>query len=98
MEKSDFYCTQCGNIGIPVWRTRDLRESGHLKDLYCIFCKEVASHAEVRTSGSYTHDHFRIEFENGNFDAKGRRIDPYWRHFVSVTMQTLHSGRSLADE
>ena len=35
----EFYCTQCGERGIPVHRKYgQFREVGHLKKLYCKAC------------------------------------------------------------
>lgn len=46
---SQFKCTQCGNIGIPISRKQSRqREQGHLKKLYCIYCKEETNHVEIR--------------------------------------------------
>lgn len=65
---SDMYCTSCGKKGIPVARTMgQTREAGHLKKLYCIFCKKDTNHAEVRQYGKYTVDIFNKEFQTGRF-------------------------------
>ena len=35
---SSFYCTECGGEGLPVFRKKgQLRQGGHLKNLYCIY-------------------------------------------------------------
>ena len=48
IEKSKFFCTQCGNEGIPIIRKKShLRKKGHLKKLYCIYCKKEINHIEV---------------------------------------------------
>ena len=78
---SDFYCTKCGNKGIALPRkTKKIREPGHLKKLYCPYCREVVNHVECRGIGKYDYDDFLIEFNNGNFDAEGNRKIP-WRQF-----------------
>ena len=88
MDRSDFYCTICGNKGIPVVRNSARnRESGHLKVLYCMFCKQDTNHAEVRQSGSYTYEDFRFEFLHGNFDLDGNRVDPSWKNFIYQTIE-----------
>ena len=44
-----FVCTKCGNKGIPISRKQSKqRESGHLKKLYCVHCKEETNHIEIR--------------------------------------------------
>lgn len=46
---SEFYCTECHNKGIPVFRTRgNQRPYQHLKKLYCIHCKKETNHTEIR--------------------------------------------------
>ena len=66
--KNDFYCTECGNRGIPAARTtRHQREAGHLKRMYCLFCKKETNHAEIRPFGNYRYEDFREEFELGRF-------------------------------
>lgn len=71
---SDFYCVQCGNKGIPIARkVGSQREAGHLKKLYCPYCKEEVNHAEVRPFGSYNYEDFELEFKLGRF-VDGLRI------------------------
>lgn len=65
---SDFYCTECGNKGIPIMRRPGgQREAGHLKNLYCIHCRKETNHAEIRPFGSYTYEDFEMEFRLGRF-------------------------------
>jgi hypothetical protein len=46
---SSFYCTQCTNkISLPRKQSRQ-REKNHLKNIYCIKCKEEVNHYEVRS-------------------------------------------------
>ena len=76
MTPSRFFCTQCGREGIPVQRKKGQeREGGHLKKLYCMYCKQEVNHAEVRDIGGYTEEDFRREFEAGRFvDGKREEI------------------------
>ena len=68
LSNSEFYCTKCGKKGLPVMRKKgQQREPGHLKKLYCIFCKEEVNHAEIRSIGGYTYEDFLEEFEAGRF-------------------------------
>ena len=72
---SDFYCTKCGQKGIPIARKiGQQREGGHLKKIYCIHCKEEVNHAEVRPFGDYQYEDFKQEFELGRF-VNGNRIE-----------------------
>lgn len=75
MTTSDFYCTRCGNKGIPVIRKAGKqREGGHLKKLYCMYCKEEVNHAEVRPFGEYNYEDFKLEFDLGRFLKDGTKI------------------------
>lgn len=65
---SDFYCVRCGQKGIPIARKNGAqREAGHLKKLYCMYCKEEINHAEVRAFGSYNYEDFKLEYDLGRF-------------------------------
>ncbi len=45
--KHHFYCTCCGNEGIPASRMdSSMREIGHLKRLYCLYCDKEINHVE----------------------------------------------------
>lgn len=84
---SDFYCTQCGNKGIPIVRKAgQQRETGHLKKLYCLHCQKETNHVEIRYPSKYTLDDFWIEFTHNNFTKEGTRKEP-WRQFVSKIRQ-----------
>lgn len=81
---SDFYCTKCGNKGIPIYRTGRIREQGHLKGMYCMHCKETRNFAEVQQCGNYTKKEFMLEFKYGNFDGDGNRINPSYKNFIAI--------------
>lgn len=88
MTLSNFYCTQCGNKGIPIFRKPGQgREPGHLKKLYCLTCKQETNMAEIRPYGDYNLEDFWIEYNYGNFDQEGNRIEPSWKKFVFNTKQ-----------
>jgi len=72
---SEFYCTQCGQKGIPIVRKQGReREVGHLKKLYCLKCGIQTNHAETKSFTKYAYEDFKTEFEYGNFDKDGNRI------------------------
>ena len=79
---SDFYCTCCGLKNFPIVRKvgRE-REPGHLKKLFCLNCQTEKNMVEIKPRGKYTLDDFLIEYNHGNFDAEGNRIEK-WEHFV----------------
>ena len=71
---SDFYCTECGNKGFSCGRKiSKQREPGHLKKLYCMYCKKETNHAEIRPYGSYNVEDFMEEFNLGRF-VDGKKI------------------------
>ena len=66
--KSEFYCTHCGNRGIPIARkVSSQRESGHLKKLFCLHCQKETNHAEIKQNGKYTLENFLEEYKLGRF-------------------------------
>lgn len=85
---SNFYCTQCGNKGIPIFRKPGQgRAPGHLKRIYCLTCQKETNHVEIRPYGSYTLEDFWIEYNYGNFNKEGNRIEPHWKKFIANTIQ-----------
>lgn len=83
---SDFYCTCCGNKGIPVIRISGKeREAGHLKKLFCLHCQDEKNMVEVSSFPSkYTLNDFLIEFNNNNFTKEGNRILPWKQCIASI--------------
>lgn len=80
---SDFYCTSCGNKGIPIIRTPGKeREPGHLKKIFCLNCQQEKNMVEIKPRGKYNLNDFWIEFNYGNFDENGNRKER-WQTFVS---------------
>lgn len=80
-KQSRFICLQCNSInhvGDGIHRKKQ-REKYHIKDLYCVHCKEITKNMEVRYCDSYEEVKFRanrlcsiyynkkgkIEVENG---------------------------------
>ena len=75
---SEFYCTQCGHKGFPIWRqTGREREAGHLKKIYCLTCGEQTNHVECKENTHYQYEDFKIEYEYGNFTEEGLRKQKY---------------------
>lgn len=89
---SDFYCTRCGHKGIPIIRKPGkAKEPGHLKKLYCLYCKTEENMVEVKQKGKYTLEDFLIEFENGNFE-NGQRKLPYRQFIAEVRNKKQKEG------
>ena len=66
---SNFYCTRCGNQGIPLPRKKSSkRECAHLKKLYCCTCREQINAVEIKPFGSYTYENFIKDFKEGKFN------------------------------
>lgn len=77
------YCSECGNRGIPVMRkSNKRREKGHLKKLWCCYCKKETNHVEI--TNNYTFEMFKFEFENYNFE-NGERKNTYKELSASLT-------------
>lgn len=75
---SEFYCTKCGNKGIPIMRRRGAeREAGHLKRIFCLKCQQEWNHAECKPYSHYDYNDFLLEFKHSNFDNEGNRKMPY---------------------
>ena len=76
---SKMYCTKCGKEGISIPRKNGkYREAGHLKSLYCIHCKEIHNHVEIKPMYSdYNYEDFLLEMQYHNFDEEGNRKEPY---------------------
>jgi hypothetical protein len=85
------YCTRCGNRGIDIpRRASQSREPGHLKHIYCPYCREDVNCVEIRPYGEkYKYEDFLIEFKHGNFDEDGNRIMPYKQFISKVKMEGL---------
>lgn len=61
-----FFCTVCGDEGIPIARqVGKKRGMGHLKKLYCTTCKKETNHCEIEPNGSYTIDDFMKDYRIG---------------------------------
>ena len=79
MIMSNFYCTQCGNKGFSIWRKKGgEREVGHLKKIFCLHCQKETNFCEIKPfAQKYTYDDFLLEFNHGNFDKEGNRIQSF---------------------
>lgn len=88
----DFYCTCCGRKGIPVSRDkRRIREKGHLKKLFCMYCNKEVNHVEVLEGSRYDKQKFIDEYNSGNFDSMGNRVIPLkeWEYLYYGTEQWI---------
>jgi len=76
---SKMYCTKCGKEGISVPRKNGYyKEPGHLKKLFCIYCKTEWNHVEIKPFYTdYNLEDFQLEMKYHNFDENGERIKPY---------------------
>ena len=61
-----FFCIQCGNEGIPIFRNQGHKHSRfHRKKLYCPHCKCEINHIECQTDEDVYE--FKMKFEEGAF-------------------------------
>lgn len=98
---SEFYCTKCGNKGIPIMRKKGQeREAGHLKKLFCLKCQEETNHVECKPFSHYEYEDFLFEFENGNFTETGVRKMKYreFKHLMEFGPQKQESERKENDD
>ncbi len=97
--KHHFYCTCCGNEGIPISRIdSSMRETGHLKKLYCLHCEKEINHVECIEGGKYDAILFRMEYESGNFDATGNRVIPLKQWMEELSTDEDESNNILTTE
>lgn len=74
----NFYCTKCGNRGIPLPRKQGFKhESFHRKKLYCMFCKEEVNHIECKTFDEV--EEFKENFANGVYKDEAEASISYVR-------------------
>jgi hypothetical protein len=68
-EKSEFYCLNCGNKGIPCLRPQGRRRGVfHRKKLYCPTCKATLNHIECKNE--YEVHEFKQMFAEGTFQEE----------------------------
>lgn len=73
---SSLYCISCGKQGIPIWREKaHIREQGHRKALYCLNCKTVINHIEVRTPEE--REQFLKDFADGKYAEEAEASKAY---------------------
>ena len=95
---SEFYCTQCGAKGLPVWRRRgNEREAGHLKKLYCLKCSRETNHAEFKEYTHYQFEDFKTEYEYGNFTKEGTRKQKYGELRSDINDGKAEKVKTLGD-
>lgn len=95
---SEFFCTQCGCKGIPVWRKKGKeREAGHLKRLFCLKCNKETNHIEIKPDNSYTYLDFKIEYEYGNFTEEGNRVRSYGELRSLIKDEKINKQKTLDD-
>ncbi len=65
---SRFFCTQCGKAQFLMRKQSLQKEKGHLKKLYCPFCKNHCNHYEVREYDlEFDYDAFMTKVKNKEF-------------------------------
>ena len=92
---SDFYCTECGNKSLPVWRKKSsAREAGHLKKLYCIYCGKETNQVEISPKSGYTKEDFDFEFNHSNFENGQRKMTLKQLRSVVENEENNYNGRN----
>lgn len=100
----EFYCTQCGECGIPVHRKYgQFREVGHLKKLYCLTCGKETNNAECISASKYDSSTFFEEFHDGKVTLivkgtgfflcqSGSRNSICWRMLLMRTQRKIYQN------
>ena len=70
----EFYCVHCGRKAVPICRTGQMREAGHLEKQFCFFCGSATNHVECVPDSRYSKEVFIQEYNDGNFSSEGQRI------------------------
>lgn len=74
----DFYCINCGNKSIPLFRAGNKKKSkGHRKNMYCPHCQHTLNHIECRNMDEVAE--FLEDFENGVYRDEARAELEYER-------------------
>lgn len=58
---SSLVCLECGNIFTIPRKSRKHRCDGHIKDLWCPFCKNISKHYEIRNIDIFL---YNVEYED----------------------------------
>ena len=58
---SSLVCLECGNIFTIPRNKKERRSNGHIKDIWCPFCKNVSKHYEIQDIGSFL---YNLEYED----------------------------------
>jgi len=60
MDLSNFVCPTCGNV-FPIMRSHGRkREAGHIKDIWCPFCKTDQKFLEVKKGEAYKRNNGKV--------------------------------------
>lgn len=94
----EFYCTQCGQKGLPICREGRSREKGHLKILYCLNCGVEVNHVECVPGSKYDRETFLKEFNDGNFGEDGLRKIPLSKWIETQNISETEEEELSVDE
>ena len=73
----NFFCTKCGTK-MPLPRMHNqMREGGHLKNIYCYVCKQENNFVECNDI-TYSKEDFFHEKQIQNFSESGKRKEHYY--------------------
>lgn len=76
-----FFCTHCGQEGLPIARKRGhLKEHLHKKKLFCIYCGQEYNHVECVTDEDVKE--FKERFEQGEYKDDEEFVPNDWSKWV----------------
>lgn len=71
MEEHTFFCINCGQKNVPLFRNRGFRhKKHHRKKLYCPFCKTEVNHIECKDYEEI--EDFLEKFKNGEYQNEAK--------------------------
>lgn len=77
-ESHEFYCINCGNKGMDLFRETSHKHSKHhRKQLYCYHCKEIVNMIECKDILEV--EEFKMNFEKGVYKDEAKNSLSYGR-------------------
>lgn len=75
-EQHKLFCLKCGKEAIPIFRKKGRnRAKGHLKKMYCPWCKDYMNHYEARNEQE--EKEFLEKFAAGEFEELAKVSEEY---------------------
>lgn len=66
----DLVCLSCGNVNVIQRKIGNLKKQGHIKTMYCPFCKTINQHYEVRDVSSFIYKYAYSDYNTLDNNTK----------------------------